>query len=72
MSATTLSSSSPTTAFSEEDINYPGPRKACFACDPPYEHLREWKPDPNGLERHGRTLVLCFDGTGDSFDEDVS
>jgi len=72
MSATTLSSSHPT-VVSKEDIRYPGPEEACFACDPPpYKHLREWKADPNGPERRGRTLVLRFDGTGDSFDEDVS
>lgn len=45
--------------------------KSCFVCSPPYKHLREWIPDPNHLNRP-RTLVLCFDGTGDSFDQDVS
>ncbi|KAF9645435.1 hypothetical protein BDM02DRAFT_3101283 [Thelephora ganbajun] len=44
---------------------------ACFTCTPPYEHLREWKPDPDNPDRQ-RTLVLCFDGTGDSFDQDNS
>jgi hypothetical protein len=44
---------------------------ACFTCTPPYQHAREWQPDPNTPDR-GRTLVLCFDGTGDSFDQDVS
>lgn len=44
---------------------------ACFTCTPPYEHPRHWKPDPESLDRH-RTLVLCFDGTGDSFDQDNS
>ena len=29
-------------------------------------------PDPNCPKREGRTLILCFDGTGDSFDKDVS
>ena len=29
-------------------------------------------PDPNCPKREGRTLILCFDGTGDSFDADVS
>ena len=43
---------------------------ACFTCTPPYQHAREWKPDPNSPDRR-RTLVLCFDGTGDSFDQDV-
>ena len=43
---------------------------ACFTCTPPYLHPREWIPNPNS-ERN-RTLVLCFDGTGDSFDQDVS
>ena len=41
---------------------------ACFTCTPPYQHPRVWIPDgPTD-----RTLVLCFDGTGDSFDQDVS
>jgi len=40
----------------------------CFACDPPYRHRRVWIPDGPTP----RTLVLCFDGTGDSFDNDVS
>lgn len=43
---------------------------ACFSCTPPYQHPREWKPDPDS--DRSRTLVLCFDGTGDSFDQDVS
>ena len=42
----------------------------CFAC-PIRDHPREWVPDPNDLRRK-RTLVLCFDGTGESFDADVS
>ena len=40
----------------------------CFTCTPPYEHPRVWIPDAP----RPRTLVLCFDGTGDSFDQDVS
>lgn len=44
---------------------------ACFTCTPPYQHARQWKPDPDTPGRP-RTLVLCFDGTGDSFDQDVS
>jgi len=43
----------------------------CFTCTPPYKHDRVWKPDPNSPDRR-RTLVVCFDGTGDSFDQDVS
>ena len=43
----------------------------CFACKPLPKHERVWKPDPNTPDRH-RTLVVCFDGTGDSFDQDVS
>jgi hypothetical protein len=50
---------------------FPNPGKLCFSCDHPNEHPRVWSPDPNGPERN-RTLVLCFDGTGDSFDADVS
>jgi len=71
MSAITLSSSHPTVT-SKEDIQYSSPEEAYFTCDPPYKHLREWEAGPDGPERRGRTLVLCFDGTGDSFDEDVS
>ena len=44
---------------------------ACFTCTPPYGHPREWEPRPATPGRK-RTLVLCFDGTGDSFDQDVS
>jgi uncharacterized protein (DUF2235 family) len=44
---------------------------ACFACTPPYKHVREWRPDPDTIDRQ-RTLVVCFDGTGDSFDQDNS
>jgi uncharacterized Zn-finger protein len=43
---------------------------ACFSCNPPYEHPRVWIPDPEETRR-AKTIVLCFDGTGDSFDEDV-
>jgi len=42
----------------------------CFAC-PTRDHLRAWAPAPGDPLRK-RTLVLCFDGTGDSFDADVS
>jgi len=52
-------------------FKYPNPGKACFSCGPPYDHLREWKPNPD-IPGRERTLVLCFDGTGDSFDQDVS
>jgi Uncharacterized alpha/beta hydrolase domain (DUF2235) len=46
---------------------------ACFSCTPPYEHAREWIPNPEDKNLHpAKTLILCFDGTGDSFDEDVS
>ncbi|KAF9644019.1 hypothetical protein BDM02DRAFT_3122619 [Thelephora ganbajun] len=54
-----------------KSVKYPNPGKACFACNPAYQHLREWRPDPDNLKRQ-RTLVLCFDGTGDSFDQDNS
>jgi len=35
---------------------------------------KTWVPDPSLPEEKGRarTLVLCFDGTGDQFDDDVS
>jgi hypothetical protein len=48
---------------------------ACFTCDPPFQHKRVWISDPKTADPEdprGRTLVLCFDGTGDSFDADVS
>ena len=35
------------------------------------QYPRNWRPDPNDPTRK-RTLVLCFDGTADSFDLDVS
>ena len=36
---------------------------------PSRNHPRNWVPAPDSRER---TLVLCFDGTGESFDVDVS
>jgi hypothetical protein len=45
---------------------------ACFTCTPQYGHPREWHPKPDENPTRPRTLVLCFDGTGDSFDVDVS
>ena len=44
---------------------------SCFACTPPFDHQRDWQPKPDTPGR-ARTLVVCFDGTGDSFDQDVS
>ena len=41
----------------------------CVVCGPPGEHERAWVPEDGPKER---TLVLCFDGTKDSFDQDVS
>ena len=32
---------------------------------------RNWVPDPADEPGRPRTLVLCFDGTGDQFDDDV-
>ena len=52
------------------DIIYPN-NDACFACTPPYQHPRKWIPDSSDARRTKRTLVLCFDGTCDSFDRDV-
>ena len=49
--------------------------KVCFAhdkCPESLEHPRQWVSCPNGPERKERTLILCFDGTGDSFDDSVS
>ncbi|KAI5121318.1 hypothetical protein M0805_003785 [Coniferiporia weirii] len=36
--------------------------------------IRHWVPDPYSADEQGRprTLVLCFDGTGDQFDDDNS
>lgn len=64
MSTTPLLGPAPITVG--ESIFDPKPGK-CFACTPPYKHDRVWIPDTTE-----RTLVLCFDGTGDSFDHDVS
>ena len=47
----------------------------CFAhdkCPESPEHPRKWISYPDGSERKARTLILCFDGTGDSFDDSVS
>ena len=49
--------------------------KVCFAndkCPESPEHPRKWISYPDGPERKQCTLVLCFDGTGDSFDESIS
>ena len=32
---------------------------------------KTWVPDPLKEKGRARTLVLCFDGTGDQFDDDV-
>lgn len=74
------SPSSPT--MSTLSVRAPGPitlggstvypdTNSCFVCTPPYGHSREWLPNPDTPGR-ARTLVVCFDGTGDSFDQDVS
>ena len=56
----------------EGDIVYPN-KDACFACTPPYnQRSRRWIQAGNfGPLCTQRTLVLCFDGTCDSFDRDV-
>jgi hypothetical protein len=44
----------------------------CHSCHPPLSHRRWWIPEPDDTEHHpNRTLILCFDGTGDSFDDAV-
>ena len=45
------------------------PPEKCITCDPS-DHPRQWTHPPGSPPRH-RTIVLCFDGTGDSFDKDV-
>ena len=50
-----------------ESILDPKPDRS-FASVPIYDHEREWIPKITT----GRNLVLCFDGTGGSFNEDVS
>ena len=52
-------------------IVHPNPN-TCSACKPAYEHERRWISNPKDGPERKRTLVLCFDGTGDSFDQDVS
>jgi hypothetical protein len=48
------------------------PQGTCFACpSTERQHLRKWAPALDNPLRK-RTLVLCFDGTGESFDADVS
>ena len=61
MSETTpLLENSPTiTAYSDESVT---------EYTPSFASSRTWIPQA----RSNRTLVLCFDGTGDQFDQDVS
>ena len=47
------------------------PRYAYFTRIPPDQRSCDRRPDLNPPTRK-RTLVLCFDGTADSFDLDVS
>jgi len=54
-----------------QTIIHPDPN-ACSACKPSYEHERKWISNPKDGPGRPRTLVLCFDGTGDSFDQDNS
>ena len=44
--------------------------ETCFTCAC-HDHLRAWTPAPNNSSRK-LTLDLCFDGTEESFDADVS
>ena len=55
----------PTSANGRTSDPLSGPRSA----RPSHNHPRKWVPAPDS---RGRTLVLCFDGTGESFDMDVS
>ena len=61
------------TPISVDDRILDPPSGLCFACPShdTHPHPRKWAPAPDGPLRE-RTLVLCFDGTGESFDADVS
>ena len=41
----------------------------CIACDPG-DHPRQWTHPPAGSPPRHRNIVLCFDGTRDSFSKD--
>ena len=71
MSTTALPSPTPSPISVGGRSLYPNPGKTCTACTTERKHRREWISEPSGPDRQ-RTLVLCFDGTGDSFDKDVS
>ena len=47
----------------------PHPPEKCITCDPA-GHPRQRAYPPGSPPRH-RTIVLCFDGIGESFDKDV-
>jgi len=47
----------------------PNPLPGTDPAHPPDVQLPKWTTGP---DKRQRTLVLCFDGTGESFDVDVS
>lgn len=58
---------------SEETFDHPPPREMTDSELDLYKPV--WVPDPESpteKDSRPRTLVLCFDGTGDQFDDDVS
>lgn len=62
------------TAIAEGTASDQDPNK-CFACAPPLEHDRVWISNPKTSDPEhprSRTLVLCFDGTGDLSKDHVS
>lgn len=42
------------------------------ATSPVATHAPQWTDDVVPPRHDGRTLIVCFDGTGDKFDGDVS
>jgi hypothetical protein len=49
--------------------------RACSTCTAPFQHEPVWISDPKESDPEhprNRTFILCFDGTGDFFDKDVS
>lgn len=65
----------------DEDVHALPPKMPRLPTKPQFESERAWIPEPEAVwsdPKHPedtvrpRTLVLCFDGTGDQFDNDVS
>lgn len=80
LSDTTVMTTTSQSKNSALRVGVPGdPKTPLTAADTLVEHgevatgwqgkPRRWMPPPDDLDNHpNRTLVLCFDGTGDQFD----